>query len=233
MYATTISKAKTPCLTTLVETAWVTGKKVKFKNFPGWDQWVVFWLRRHGNQSGMTWNFREVNWQIPGWSKKKSDWVTFKCQKVMWNISLVVQFNIRTIRWIMQIKIKFTQRYITIHLFRLNVRYDSLNVTRITSLLPFDMKNKQICKTINISRQSVSPHTIRDSNFESELEWRIQSVNSNSMEVWTRILDRLIFEMKLWKEIPGFTKIPTIIYQDKPLSRKNACPVFGGVLLKI
>ena len=38
-------------------------------------------------------------------------------------------------------------------------------------LVSCNMRNKQICKNINISRRSVSLHIIREENFESKLEW--------------------------------------------------------------
>ena len=36
-------------------------------------------------------------------------------------------------------------------------------------------------------------------NFESDLEWHIQSVNPNSMEFGSKNIDRPIFKLKLWK----------------------------------
>ena len=59
------------------------------------------------------------------------------------------------------------------------------------------------CKTIDISRHSISLHIIEDLNFKPELEWCIQSANPNSMETLTRNLDRAIFKLKLRKENLG------------------------------
>ena len=95
-----------------------------------------------------------------------------------------MESNIQTIRWIIQLKIKFTQRYM---------------LPRLTLLLSYDMRKRQICKIINISSHSASLHIIGDSNFESELEWRIQSVNSNSLEIESKNFDRSVFKLKLWK----------------------------------
>ena len=38
--------------------------------------------------------------------------------------------NMRTMRWKIKLRFKFTEGEVTIHLFRLIVRYDSLNVTK-------------------------------------------------------------------------------------------------------
>ena len=48
--------------------------------------------------------------------------------------------------------------------------YDSIVSMSPRLMLPlsFDMRNEQICKTINTSRHSVSLHIIEDWNFESE-----------------------------------------------------------------
>ena len=78
-----------------------------FKNFPGCGQEVVFPSGRHKNRS---WNIRELNCQIPGWPQKRICWVTFKGQKAMSNTLLVVKSNKQTIRWIVQLKLKFIQR---------------------------------------------------------------------------------------------------------------------------
>ena len=83
------------------------GKCNIFKNFPGCGQEVVFPSGRHKNRS---WNIRELNCQIPGWPQKRICWVTFKGQKAMSNTLLVVKSNKQTIRWIVQLKLKFMQR---------------------------------------------------------------------------------------------------------------------------
>ena len=53
------------------------------------------------------------------------------------------------------------------------------------------MRNKQIRMKI---------HIIGDLNFESELEWCVQSVKLNSLEIKSRNLDWPIFKLKLWKK---------------------------------
>ena len=86
-------------------------------------------------------------------------------------------------------------------------------------LLSYEMKKVQICETINISWRLVSLHTILDKNFESELEWHIQSFNPN-LEIRSRVLDQPIFKMKLWKkhlELQTFRKLSSMAsaYLDK------------------
>ena len=45
------------------------GKCKILKNFLGWDLAVVFPMRRYqGNQSGMIWEFSELNWHMQGWT---------------------------------------------------------------------------------------------------------------------------------------------------------------------
>ena len=71
---------------------------------------------------------------------------------------------------------------------------------RLMSLLLYDIIKEQICKKINICKRSVSLYIIGDWNFKSKPEWWIQSVNSNSLEIGIRNLDRPIFKLKLRKK---------------------------------
>ena len=71
---------------------------------------------------------------------------------------------------------------------------------RLMSLLLYDIIKEQICKKINICKRSVSLYIIGDWNFKSNPEWWIQSVNSNSLEIGIRNLDRPIFKLKLRKK---------------------------------
>ena len=91
-----------------------------------------------------------------------------------------MESNVRTIRWIIQLKSKFTQRYMS---------------PRLTLLLSYDMRKRQIYKIINISSHSASLHIIGDSNFESELEGRIQSVNQTH---WKLRVKTLIDQFSSW-----------------------------------
>ena len=59
------------------------------------------------------------------------------------------------------------------------------------------MRNKQICKTINISRRLISLHIIGYQNLEFKIAWRIQSFKPNSLETGKGNLDRAIFKLKL------------------------------------
>ena len=70
--------------------------------------------------------------------------------------------------------------------------YDTISSMspRLMFLLSCDMRNEQICKTINLSRGSISLHIIEDKNLESELKWRIPGVNPNSLEIGSINLDR-------------------------------------------
>ena len=43
-------------------------------------------------------------------------------------------------------------------------------------------------------------YIIGDSDFKPELQWHIQSINSNSMEIKNKNLDKIIFKLKSWKK---------------------------------
>ena len=62
------------------------------------------------------------------------------------------------------------------------------------------MRNKEICKSTNISRHSVSLPIIGDKNFESALEWHTLNFKQNSLEIGSRNLDRPIFKFQVWKK---------------------------------
>ena len=75
------------------------------------------------------------------------------------------------------IKHQITKRKFTIHLYELIVQYVTDCIISMSPRLMPLLLYEQICNTINISKRSVSMHFTGDKNFESELEWRIQSVN--------------------------------------------------------
>ena len=83
---------------------------------------------------------------------------------------------------LIQLKIlpKYKSQYIA-----LDRLYDTMVLTssQLMPLLSYNMKNKKICKIINIFRRSVSQHILGDLNFESVPECFIQSVNRNSLEI--------------------------------------------------
>ena len=62
------------------------------------------------------------------------------------------------------------------------------------------MRNAHICKTVNISRRSVPRRIIGDKKFESNLNWLIQSVTSNSSKIGSRNLYWILFKLRLWKK---------------------------------
>ena len=70
-------------------------------------------------------------------------------------------------------------------------------------LLSYDMRKKHICKILNISSRSKLLHIIMESNFESQLQWRIQSLTTNLFKIRRKSLNRPIFMLKLFKKIPG------------------------------
>ena len=62
------------------------------------------------------------------------------------------------------------------------------------------MRNKEISKSIYISRHSVSLPIIGDKNFESALEWHTLNFKQNSLEIGSRNLDRPIFKFQVWEK---------------------------------
>ena len=68
---------KTPCLSTVMESAWFTGGNAKFQKFSKVRPRVSFLSRRQGNQSGIIGKSGEVNWQTYCTKKHWKSWVTF------------------------------------------------------------------------------------------------------------------------------------------------------------
>ena len=93
-----------------------------------------------------------------------------------------IEANIQAIRWIMQLKMQFTQRNHNTSLWTdcfiwLHKTTVSLS-PRLLQLLSYDIRNEQICRTISISSRLVTLHFIGDKNFKSEIELCIQCIEA-------------------------------------------------------
>ena len=99
---------------------------------------------------------------------------------------------------------------------------------KLMLMVSYDMRNEQVCKTINISRGSLSLHIIESRTWNLSQN---DAFKSNLLEIGSENLDRPIFKLKLWKKHPEFTIISTILYHEKHLSMQNMCPFLGAAFL--
>ena len=161
----------TPCLSTLVGTAWLIRENVKFSEI-FWNLVVVSqpWCHQR-NLFGMIWKFTEVNWEMPGWYEKhRSGWVTFKCQKALWNISLAIKQFLRT---------ENGAQYTNYKMNNLTKNWTYPKISYNTSL--WTDCTTQWCQchqtschyyhtTWETNKYPLSLHILGDQNFESDLE---------------------------------------------------------------
>ena len=148
------------------------GKCKIFRSFLEWNLVVVSqpWCHQ-GNLFGMTWKFTEVNWEMPGWYEKhRSDWVTFECQKALWNISLAIKEFLRIENGAQYTNYKMNN--LTKNWTYPKVSYNASLWTDCTT--QWCQCHQTSCHyyhtTWETNKYPLSLHILGDQNFESDLE---------------------------------------------------------------
>ena len=114
-----------------------------------------------------------------------------------------MESNIRTIRWIMHLKIKFTWRSQDTSIWTdCIVQHSHFHQDSCRHIHMTWEKNVHTKQLTSPTVRSVSLHIIGNQNFESELGWCFLSVNAFKAEI-------LINKVEIVKKTPGLRNIST------------------------